>query len=264
MGKLKKTEMTSIEIFEKDEQIWTTSLDVAGKFGKQHKDVLKAIRNLECSEEFRRRNFAPSSYQNEQKKDQKSYLISCRGFQRLGMSFTGQKAAEWKEKYIDAFEEMKDKLIKDARQAARQNEKRVTLEYKQAREEGKIARRVTTDYIKAYEELAKSQGSTNPQNYSMMTNFIYDGTVPEGHTEVQRIKKELGLENGRDGLPTNILRNVEYGEGVIFPAIYKKVTEEGGDYKEIKKRVKSTFLQLRSLLMLPVLQNNMKTLTLTR
>lgn len=28
-------------------------------FGKQHKDVMKAIRNLECSPEFHERNFAP-------------------------------------------------------------------------------------------------------------------------------------------------------------------------------------------------------------
>jgi prophage antirepressor-like protein len=39
-------------------QIRVSSLDVARNFGKQHKDVLKAIRNLECSEEFRERNFA--------------------------------------------------------------------------------------------------------------------------------------------------------------------------------------------------------------
>lgn len=38
----------------------TTSLDVAKHFGKQHKDVLRAIRNLDCSTEFHERNFAPT------------------------------------------------------------------------------------------------------------------------------------------------------------------------------------------------------------
>ena len=38
---------------------------VADRFNKQHKDVLRAIDNLECSEEFSRRNFAPSTYKFE-------------------------------------------------------------------------------------------------------------------------------------------------------------------------------------------------------
>ena len=39
-----------------------SNLEVAQMFGKEHKDVLKAIRNAvdECSEEFAQRNFAPN------------------------------------------------------------------------------------------------------------------------------------------------------------------------------------------------------------
>lgn len=40
----------------------TDSRIVAERFGKNHKDVLRAIRSLECSDDFRERNFAPSSY----------------------------------------------------------------------------------------------------------------------------------------------------------------------------------------------------------
>lgn len=40
-----------------DGQITTTSLDVAEKFGKEHHNVLKAIRNLGCSKEFAKVNF---------------------------------------------------------------------------------------------------------------------------------------------------------------------------------------------------------------
>ena len=39
--------------------MFTTSLTVAQAFEKEHKDVLRAISNLECSEEFNERNFAP-------------------------------------------------------------------------------------------------------------------------------------------------------------------------------------------------------------
>lgn len=34
----------------------TTSLAVSNNFGKKHKDVLRAIQNLECSKEFTERN----------------------------------------------------------------------------------------------------------------------------------------------------------------------------------------------------------------
>ena len=40
------------------------SLLVTEKFGKNHKDVLRDIQNLSCSQEFRERNFALSSYKN--------------------------------------------------------------------------------------------------------------------------------------------------------------------------------------------------------
>ena len=42
------------------DKVMTTSLKVAETFDKKHKDVLRAIRNLECSEEFREPNFAPT------------------------------------------------------------------------------------------------------------------------------------------------------------------------------------------------------------
>ena len=63
MIKMEKVKANMVEVFERDDQFWTTSLDVAEKFGKRHKHVLKAIRNLECPEEFKWRNFAPLSGQ---------------------------------------------------------------------------------------------------------------------------------------------------------------------------------------------------------
>lgn len=41
-----------------NEHAVTTSLRVAEVFGKQHKDVLKAVKSLDCSEDFHKRNFA--------------------------------------------------------------------------------------------------------------------------------------------------------------------------------------------------------------
>ncbi|MBE6906149.1 MAG: transcriptional regulator [Ruminococcaceae bacterium] len=82
------------------------SLLVAQMFEKRHDDVLKRVRNLDCSEEFRLRNFAESSYKNEQGKKQPFYDMTRDGFVFLVMGFTGKKAAKFKEDYIRRFNQM--------------------------------------------------------------------------------------------------------------------------------------------------------------
>ncbi len=89
----KALQSKKLEIIQKGDQLWTTSLDVAEKFGKRHGHVLRDIKNLECSDDFRLSNFGESYYQNEQKKDQPMYLISSGGFSFLVMGFKGKKAA---------------------------------------------------------------------------------------------------------------------------------------------------------------------------
>lgn len=88
----------------------TTSLIVAEAFGKQHRDVLRAIRNLECSEEFRRRNFAQSAYINEQGKAQPLTHITRDGAMMLIMGFNGAKAAAMREAFIAEFGRMETAL----------------------------------------------------------------------------------------------------------------------------------------------------------
>lgn len=79
---------------------------VAQYFEKEHKNVLADIRNLDCSEEFRRLNFQPSSYKNEQGKKQPCYYMTRDGFVFLAMGYRGKKAAKFKELYIRRFNEM--------------------------------------------------------------------------------------------------------------------------------------------------------------
>lgn len=93
-----------------DGRVKTTSRHVAEVFGKRHDDVLKAIRNLECSETFGLRNFAETSYLDAFNREQKLYEMTFNGFVRLVMGFTGPKAAAFKEAYIEAFDTMRGQL----------------------------------------------------------------------------------------------------------------------------------------------------------
>ncbi|PPS59274.1 hypothetical protein CRX72_18890 [Pantoea sp. BRM17] len=64
---------------EKDNRVITTSVKVAEYFGKRHKDVLRAIRNLQCSDDFARRNFAPSDFIDKNGDVQPMYSITRDG-----------------------------------------------------------------------------------------------------------------------------------------------------------------------------------------
>ena len=91
----------------------TTSLMVAQTFQKQHKDVLKIVKNLEIPEDFNERNFAPVKYIDKKGEERLMYEITRDGFILLAMGFTGSKAMEFKIKYIEAFNEM-DKMLQKA------------------------------------------------------------------------------------------------------------------------------------------------------
>lgn len=88
-------------------QAITTSIKISEAFSKRHDAVLRAIANLECSEEFRLRNFVEASYEVKQPNggtaSYKMYTITRDGFAFLASGFTGKEAARWKEKYIAAF-----------------------------------------------------------------------------------------------------------------------------------------------------------------
>lgn len=91
------------------------SLFVVELFEKNHKEVLRDIRKITdplsgLSEEFRQRNFAPSSYRNQQNKKQPCYYLTRDGFTMLVMGYTGQKAMQFKELYIKRFNEMESMI----------------------------------------------------------------------------------------------------------------------------------------------------------
>lgn len=83
--------LVEIKTVNKEEVTVVTSLDVAETFGKEHARVLRDIRDLDCSDEFRVGNFAESYYINTQKKKQPMYYITRDGFTLLVMGYTGEK-----------------------------------------------------------------------------------------------------------------------------------------------------------------------------
>ncbi|EHL7842541.1 Rha family transcriptional regulator [Escherichia coli] len=91
-------------------QAVTSSLAVANFFSKRHDDVLKKIRTLECSASFTARNFSVSDYTDCTGRKLPCYQITRDGFAFLAMGFTGKRAAQFKEAYINAFNQMEKQL----------------------------------------------------------------------------------------------------------------------------------------------------------
>lgn len=160
----------------------TDSLLVAKHFEKEHFRVLRAIENLECSEEFRASNFGLSSYKSKQGKDLPMYRMTRDGFTFLCMGFTGAKAAKWKEAYIKAFNAMESRLLRLAKDEQ--------VEWKQARLQGKDVRVSTWGTcVKEFVEYCKAQGSKSAEKYYVaITSMEY---------------KALGLIEQKEKVPSH-------------------------------------------------------------
>ena len=99
--------MNTLVSINKQHQSITTSRIVAETFEKNHFHVLRDIRELQCSDEFRATNFGLMVEMKELPQGgaarSEYYEITKDGFTFLVMGYTGEKAAKFKEMFIEAF-----------------------------------------------------------------------------------------------------------------------------------------------------------------
>ena len=89
-----------------------TSLQVAEAFGKEHRHVLRDIRETidKCSESFTAPNFGLSEYTDSTGRKLPLYLLSKDGLMMVTMGYTTPEAMRVKEAYIARFNEMEREL----------------------------------------------------------------------------------------------------------------------------------------------------------
>lgn len=97
----------------------TDSVKVARVFEKQHKNVMKSIRNILGSAQnlANQKWFAETTYMDAQGKRQPMFLMNRDGFSLLTMSLTGEKAMAFKVAFIEQFNRM-EQAIKELAPAA--------------------------------------------------------------------------------------------------------------------------------------------------
>lgn len=94
-----------------NDQPVTSSLQVAEVFGKQHKHVLEAIDDLNGVVENSADLFYEDTYIHPQNKQSyRQIIMTKKGWTLIAMGFTGKKATQFKLDYINAFDEMEEKL----------------------------------------------------------------------------------------------------------------------------------------------------------
>jgi len=92
-----------------DDQTITTSRAIANAFNREHRNVTQKIEKLNCSERFLTANFSAVPYQHNGN-TYTEYQITRDGFTFLAMGFTGKRAAQFKEAYIEEFNRMESEL----------------------------------------------------------------------------------------------------------------------------------------------------------
>lgn len=93
-------------VFVQNQQIKTNSLKVAEAFGRRHTNVLRAIETLECAKSFNALNFELVEYTDAKGESRPMYEMTKDGWMFLVMGFTGEKAAQIKIAFINAFNAM--------------------------------------------------------------------------------------------------------------------------------------------------------------
>lgn len=208
-----------------EETLTTTSRDVAEVFGKEHFNVLRDIESLGCTERFRKLNFEVSEYKVDgNNKTYKEYVMTRDGFTLLVMGYTGEKAMQFKEAYINAFNEMEKEL------------KRLYAERQQweiERAKGILVRHILTDTIK----MKVADSPHKRFMYPNYTKLIYKTLFGKSLKELQQEYDVKPKETIRDYLTAEQLKDVESTEMLVSSLI-----NCGWGYEQIKE-----FIQQNSI-----------------
>lgn len=240
-------------VFMNNDQVVTSSRNVARDFDKRHDHVLRNIENIISSlpkNGEARQMFFETYYTHEQNKQQyRQFLMNRDGFTLLVMGFTGKEAMEFKLKYINAFNRMEQMLIEQNKPKTQleilqqsinqlvEQERRINeIEQKQENiakiislNNSKNWRKETTDLIN---KIAQNNGGTFKQtrreSYSRLETRARCDLDRRLANKIERLKEQ--------GVPKRTINNLNYLDVIadddrlieIYLAIVKEMAIEHG------------------------------------
>jgi len=210
--------------------ILTDSYIIAEKFSKKHEYIIRKTEQLikrlgarkvvpknepvltEKTKEYRGQKF-------------KYYTYDRKAFSLLVMSFSGDKAFEWQEKFYDAFAMMEKTLLNSS-----------DTGWKQIRDDSKNIRLELTGCIQEFVEYAKNQGSQSAERY-------YGNITKMEYAALRLIEyKEKVPSNFRDTLDRMQLFMIVMAEHVANETIKQGMIDKL-HYKEIFLLAKQAVLK---------------------
>lgn len=203
-------------VYLKNDEAVCSSLQVAEKFGKEHRNVLQNIDNLIAENSAVKSMFKLSSYKADNGQSYRQFYMNRDGFSLLVMGFTGKKALDWKLQYIKAFNQM-ESFIRE----------KSTQTWVETRKYGKLTRKAETDTIQNLVKYAKEQGSGHAEmlymTYSKLANKMA-GVKKRDEATVKQLNDLSLMEN-------IILHEIDLG--IIKRKHYKEI------YKDCKNRLET-------------------------
>lgn len=206
--------LVEIMKFGREERAGCTSLDVAETFGKEHKHILRDIRELGCSEEFNRSNFGQISYIDARNRTQDAVAMTRDGFTLLVMGYTGELAMKFKESYIKQFNAMeaalRGKLVE--------------------REKGIAVRQALTKSIQQSNEDVRMQGHA----YSTYTNCIYKELFD---MNAAQLREKFGI--GKKENLRNFFSQEELAAIQSMECLVRGLVDCGWEYDRVKEFIQT-------------------------
>ena len=211
-----------INIENKEGVMVVSSREVATNFGKEHKHVLEKIEELVKTENSALigKYFIPSTYKAGTGKSYKEYLLTRDGFSLLVMGFTGEKALQWKIKYIDAFNKMEDNIVNSKPNLSIQSKNAdARLKNAKVREANFILNTIEKYNLS---NISKDLLVVNALEVVLGENKLSRPKLEEKYYTATDIGKELGVSANAIGkiANKNSLKTEEYGITVLDKSKY--------------------------------------------
>lgn len=227
----------------KNNQAVTSSLQIAGDFGKRHDNVLRDIENLRKDLLNFEDMFMLDDSADRYGRKRKIYLMNRDGFALLAMGFTGRDALNFKLSYINQFNKMEEQL-----RSQEVNQFALPTTYKEAllqlveqveiNEELQLKLETSETNLKIAEPQAnKYKAFLNTDGYmngSQLAKFI--GNTKFGRNKIYEFLKEQKVFMKNDNTPYQTYMSKgyfkvvfsEYGNGQGVPTTL--FTPKGADF----------------------------------
>lgn len=181
-----------VTVFDNDKVVVSSKM-IAEKFDKEHKNVLRDIKEILAAQNSATRFFYETTFKN-RGRQYPMYLMNRDGFSLLVMGFTGVEALQWKIKFINAFNEMEQEInsrndIALIEWQSKYNELENKLQETQKNRRQWVLKGARDNVILGYlQSMMTLKGSIVQDDFDTVMNFVKDNII--------QLQDKIERENG--------------------------------------------------------------------